>query len=117
MNRLRLLADPDLELTVVDLRLFARLSLEPHRRQFRPLPLRAIRLEKPPHLAKCAGFAQFEGESAKSRILPKPLRRRGKCLGLKPGLEPLPLQTTWCWCDSEPGFKMEIRTCVPNIID
>jgi hypothetical protein len=21
----------------------------------------------------------------------------------------LPLQATWCWCDSEPGFKMEIQ--------
>ncbi len=117
MNRLRLLADPDLELTVVDLRLFARLSLEPHRRQFRPLPLRAIRLEKPLHLAKCGGFAQFEGESAKSRILPKPLRRRGKCLGLKPGLELCLCKPPGAGATLNQDSKWRFRTCVPNIND
>jgi hypothetical protein len=38
VDRLRLLSDPDLELAVIDLRLLARLSLEPHRRGFLPTP-------------------------------------------------------------------------------
>jgi hypothetical protein len=45
MNLLWLRADPDPELTVIDLGLFARPGLEAHRRQFRPAALRAVRAQ------------------------------------------------------------------------
>jgi hypothetical protein len=44
VDRLRLFPDPDLQLAVIDLRLFARLSLEPHCRGFLPTPTITTRL-------------------------------------------------------------------------
>src|SRR5713101_6687310 len=44
VDRLRLLTDPDLQLAIINLRLLARLSLEPHRRGFLPPPTSTTRL-------------------------------------------------------------------------
>jgi len=75
MNRLRLLPDPDLELAVVDLRLFARLGLEPHRRQLRPLPLRAVRLKQALHLLIAPGKPKAHQLPVQNRTVPPDLRR------------------------------------------
>jgi hypothetical protein len=58
MDRRRLLTDPDLQLAVIDLGLFARSGLEAHRGQLRPLPLGPIGLQKALHLLIAAGVAK-----------------------------------------------------------
>ena len=58
MNLLRLRADPDLELAVIDLGLFAGTGLEAHRRQLRPPALLALRPQPALHLHDAAGEAQ-----------------------------------------------------------
>jgi hypothetical protein len=58
MNLFRPRADPDPELTVIDLRLLARPGLEAHRRKLRPPTLIAVRPDATLHLHQTARKAQ-----------------------------------------------------------
>src|SRR5215472_2744010 len=74
MDGLQLLADPDPQLAVIDLCLFARPGLEPHRRQRRPFALGPMGFEIALDLLITAGEPQTHQLAVQHHTVPPHLR-------------------------------------------
>src|ERR1700720_4592048 len=85
MNLLRLRADPDPELTVIDLGLLTRPGLEAHRRQLRPSALLTVRPDETLHLHQTAGETQslqlaVKHDTVEADFRCAPLDKRGEAI-------------------------------------